>query len=329
MNEDMAARKPLVSIGVPVYNGENYLATALDSILAQTCQDFEIVITDNASTDSTPEICEQYAQRDERVRYFRNDTNIGSTRNFNRSCHLARGQYFKWLAHDDFCAPNFLERCIDVLEREADVVLCFTRTAIVDGAGDVVEHHIGSMQTGDRAPHRRFHDLLVDYMCYEIFGVIRTDALRKTQLIGVYAHGEGVLLARLGLMGRFHEVPEYLSFNRDHAAKSRNLYSNYRDYTVWLDPSNAGRILLPRWKMGWEYFKCIQLVELSGYERVMCYLQMLHWVKTFWKSLVANILIAAWHIVRLPFRKSGVLREPLRAPGDSQPIDMLENRAGK
>src|SRR5690242_8968780 len=107
---------PKVTVGMPVYNGERYMRFALDSLLAQDFQDFEIVISDNASTDRTSEICAEYAARDSRVRYHRNATNIGASPNYNRTFELARGQYFKWCAHDDVCLPSFLSKCVATME---------------------------------------------------------------------------------------------------------------------------------------------------------------------------------------------------------------------
>ena len=105
---------PRVSIGLPVYNGERYLRESIDSILAQTFQDFELVVCDNASTDETARICEEYAERDPRVRYFRNARNIGGINNANLTFERSRGDLFRWAAHDDVCAPVLLERCVQV-----------------------------------------------------------------------------------------------------------------------------------------------------------------------------------------------------------------------
>src|SRR5262245_11232182 len=88
-NRDMKKAKPRVSIGMPVYNADKFLPEALQSLVNQSFADFEIVISDNASTDRTEEICRSYAQRDQRIRYFRNTTNIGVFRNFNQVFHLS------------------------------------------------------------------------------------------------------------------------------------------------------------------------------------------------------------------------------------------------
>lgn len=285
-------RPPRVSVGLAVYNGENFIAPALESILSQTLRDLEVVVSDNASTDRTAEICRAYASRDSRIRYTRNDVNIGSTRNFNRVFELSRGEYFKWAAHDDLVAPEFLEECVGVLDANPDVVLCHTGTSIIDVQGNVTRRLEEKSGTSSFKVHRRFRALLFDYWCFEIFGVIRAAALSKTSLIGVYGHGEAILLSKLGMMGRFHQIPEYLFYNRDHPAKSRYLYSTYREYTIWLDPTKAGRIILPRWRMGIEYLKAIGSSSLGRPERLLCYCAMVDWVRVFWKSLAANLAIA-------------------------------------
>jgi glycosyltransferase involved in cell wall biosynthesis len=121
-----------VSVGVPVYNGARYVARTLDSLLAQTLTDFELIITDNASTDATESICRDYAQRDSRIRYHRADTNLGVVRNFNWCVELARGEYFHWHAADDMAAPTLLEKCVAVLDADPSVVLAFARTMLID-----------------------------------------------------------------------------------------------------------------------------------------------------------------------------------------------------
>ena len=129
---------PRVSIGMPVYNGENFLAEALDSMLAQTFVDFELIISDNASTDRTKAICRDYAARDRRIRYHRVDDNQGATWNFNHTFELARGEYFKWAAHDDLCDPTFVARCVEVLDSDPTVICCHTQTRHIDIHGNIL-----------------------------------------------------------------------------------------------------------------------------------------------------------------------------------------------
>lgn len=115
---------PLLSIGVPVYNGERYLAEALDSALRQEYAPLEIVISDNASTDSTPEICRRY-QTDARVRYVRSPETTHINTNFGRTVSMASGTYFTWLAHDDLLtSPVYASTLVPILEANPDAVLC-------------------------------------------------------------------------------------------------------------------------------------------------------------------------------------------------------------
>ncbi|MBD2214537.1 glycosyltransferase family 2 protein [Nostoc linckia FACHB-104] len=97
-----------LSIGLPVYNGKKFIRESIDCILNQTFQDFELIISDNASTDNTEKICREYAAKDNRIRYYRNAKNIGCARNFHRAFELSTGEYFKWVAYDDLHAPEYL-----------------------------------------------------------------------------------------------------------------------------------------------------------------------------------------------------------------------------
>ena len=118
ITQAVAAHVPLVSIGLPVYNGEKYVRDAIDSLLAQTLVDFELLISDNASTDGTQRICEAYALRDSRVRYLRQRENIGAGRNFEFVLDRARGQFFMWAAHDDEWAANWLEALVSAMRAD-------------------------------------------------------------------------------------------------------------------------------------------------------------------------------------------------------------------
>ena len=133
----MSNHIPRASIGLPVYNGERFLAAAIDSVLEQTFSDLELIISDNASTDKTAEICRQYVARDPRIRYYRKETNNGGPWNFNRVFQYARGEFFKWQAADDVCAPTLVERSVEMLDRNQTAVLCYPRTMVIDGRGNL------------------------------------------------------------------------------------------------------------------------------------------------------------------------------------------------
>ena len=132
-------RVPRLSIGLPVYNGEDYLAHSLDALLGQTYEDFELIISDNASTDGTADMCQRYAKKDSRVRYVRQPQNIGLARNhdfvFQESC----GDLFKWAAADDVYGQHLLERCVDALDECPNVVLAHAWEAAIDESGRVTQ----------------------------------------------------------------------------------------------------------------------------------------------------------------------------------------------
>jgi glycosyltransferase involved in cell wall biosynthesis len=132
---------PAVTVGVPVYNSERFLAETLRSILAQTYTDFELVISDNASTDRTGAICEEFARADSRIHYVRRPQNIGLPRNYNSLVGLARGRYFKWSSSNDLTQPRFLAACVPTLDARRDVVLVYPRTRLFDRASGETSDH--------------------------------------------------------------------------------------------------------------------------------------------------------------------------------------------
>ena len=248
----MKGGSPRVSIGLPVYNGENYLALAIDSLLAQTFQEFELIISDNASTDGTAAICRDYAARDSRICYLREPENRGAAWNFNRLVGLAQGEYFKWAAHDDLCAPAWLSRCVEILDRDPDVVLAFTRHQPIDADGkpfstsrNAVNAAAQCPQFNSRSAHRRYLDVLkhCDW-CYEMFGLARTAVMKRTALQRAYYGGDKMLLVELSLLGRFEEAPEVLFFPRQHAGQSSAIPTTAAQQ-AYVDPAARHRFSCP------------------------------------------------------------------------------------
>lgn len=291
----MQSNAPCVSIGMPVYNGEEYLGEAIESLLTQTFSDFELIISDNASTDRTADICRAYAARDPRVRYVRNGTNLGAARNYNQVVELARGKYFKWASHDDVCAPQLLERCVAVLEREPAVVLCYARTQFIDEEGQVIEKHEDRFDLRSSSPHERFAGVFeAPGWCNPIFGVVRTDVLRQTALIGGYYSSDRVLLAELALRGRFYEVPEYLFSRRIHDDMSMRSNPSRVQLAAWFDPNRRKSLalLFPRWRWFSEYLKAIRRAPLSRYQRVRSFLHVVRHVvlSRYWARVELSIL---------------------------------------
>lgn len=298
----VAVNPPRLSIGLPVYNGERFLRFTLDSLLQQTYRDFELIISDNASTDSTMQICMSYAARDPRIRYTRNKENIGAAANFNRLFELAHGKYFKWAASDDILSPTFLENCIDVLDKDPSIVLCYSRVDRINSSGEVDGTYDFPMRVADPAPHIRFADLiLVKHFCVAVFGVIRRDVLEKTPLIGKYVGSDRVLLAELGLRGRMCEIPQYLFHRRDHPQSSGRLYTIY-NRLAWYDPTKHRIINMVNWKVGSEYIHAVHRVNLPWAEKVRCYQTAARWYLVRRRVLFEDLEAA---IIQLfPFSRS-------------------------
>ena len=263
--------EPKVSIGMPVFDGERYISEAIESILSQTFSDLELIISDNASTDGTQAICEYYAERDSRIRYRRTSQNLGAAANHNYVFKHARGSYFKWAAHDDICAPTFLERCIEVLEQDESVVLCHSRTSIIDENGNNFLNYVVELNTMALEPHTRFGEAIrKEHWCYPVFGLFRADVLKKTPLIAGYTSSDRVLLAEMCLLGCVFEVPERLFLRRSHPETSTRKFPKGRDRMAWFDPSaNKNQHYL--WLKLRGYLEAIHRAPFPQQERALCY----------------------------------------------------------
>jgi len=299
----MTANRPVrLSIGLPVYNGERFIRFALDALVQQTYRDFEVIISDNASTDGTMLICQEYAQRYPNIRYFRNPENIGAAENFNRLFEMGHGEYFKWAAADDVISPTFLEQCVQVLDANPSVALCYSKVNRINSSGEVDGTYDYPMWVSNPAPHVRFSDLiLVNHFCVAIFGVIRRSVLAQTPLIGKYVGSDRVLLAELGLRGQMVEIQEYLFHRRDHPQTSGRQYNIYKRLS-WFDPTRRTSINLVNWNVGLKYLEAVRRVRLPWSEKAACYRVSLRWFIHRRRVLIEDIKTAIVQI--LPFSRN-------------------------
>lgn len=230
---------PRVSLGLPVFDGEDYLEETIASIETQTMGDFELIICDNASTDRTEEICRKLAARDPRVRYHRNDRNLGAAPNYNRTLELATAPYFKWVAYDDVLEPTFLDVCVDALDAaDDDVVLVYPRTVLIDGDGEEIGLYDDRLDLRETSLTRRMVHFASKWrLCNPVFGVIRSDVLDRTSLIGAYPSSDVTLLGELALLGRYLELDQPLFRRRIHARSSRQGELTMEEVEQWFDTS--------------------------------------------------------------------------------------------
>lgn len=269
---------PLVSIGLPVRNGENYISQTITSILGQTFSDFELIISDNASTDRTEEICQQFVARDYRIRYYRNPQNIGAAPNYNRTFELARGRFFKWAAHDDFLAPVYLDACIQALEQRLDAVLCQSAVALIDEAGEPVKWmERRDSQFVASEPSERLAERLRTYYYYDFFGVFRREALLGTPLHGPYHNSDVALLAILALRGPVITVPVYAFYYRLHEATyGRSVRPG--EHSEWHTAGKAKRVLIPAWRIFGEIWVFVGRDVEGVVNRLRCYMSLMQYM---------------------------------------------------
>ncbi len=210
-------------MAMPVYNGAAFVRSAIESILAQEFSDFELVITDNASDDATPDICSELARTDDRIRYFRNASNIGAAPNYNLGFEHARGEYLKWCAHDDLLSANYVAACLEALEKDSGASLAFGRTLCIDQEGAVIEGDDNAEMAAviDPSPTRRFMTAIRSGgTCFPIFGLFRKATLERTTLHRRYYGSDRALIAEAAFLGRCLLVPDAIFFNREHATRS-------------------------------------------------------------------------------------------------------------
>jgi glycosyltransferase involved in cell wall biosynthesis len=271
---------PRLSIGLPVYNGEKYLAESLDALLGQSYEDFELIISDNASTDGTAEICRPYLKQDPRIRYIRQPHNIGAAPNHNFVVGKARGELFKWTSADDLYGRDLLKCCVDALDEYPRVVLAHTWTALIDSSGLVTEAIEYPLATASSRAPDRFRSMLYGKAGDDSYGVIRAEVLRRTSLHDSYHHADRTITAEFALHGPFYQVPDWLYFRRLHSEQAGGRRKVRSRCTV-LDPRRANRIRHPAVRLYteyvWGYVTAIQRAPLSAADRHECYRYLARW----------------------------------------------------
>jgi glycosyltransferase involved in cell wall biosynthesis len=295
---------PRLSVGLPVYNGEKYVGQSIEALLGQTYEDFELIISDNASNDRTADICRHYGKQDSRIRYIRQPRNMGLSPNHNFVVQQSRGEYFKWAAADDLYARNLLESCVGALDEDPGVVLAHAWEAAIDDAGTVTQARDYPLATDSpRAPVRfkgilfggsglfesrdpaipglvRVDNLGILRAC-DMYGVTRTAVLRTIPL-GSYHHSDRIVICALALHGRFHMTPDWLYFRRDTPDRTYNNSSKLRDRCEVNDPARKNRLLHPTARLVGEYLwgfaDAIRRAPLSPADRRECYRYLNQWM---------------------------------------------------
>ncbi|MFO0821219.1 MAG: glycosyltransferase [Pirellulales bacterium] len=292
---------PTVSVCLPVYNGQAYVVHTIRSILAQSFTDFELILADNASTDQTTEIFRETERQDRRVRYLGATENRGLVWNFNRAFHAATGRYVIWIGYDDIMEPTLLEHSIAALEADPQAVLVYSLTRFIDDDGQTSGMVESPPTGGDERPSMRLEQILFDAMCNPIVGMMRRESLAKTRLHLPYADSDRVLLAELGLLGRFHYLEQPLFARRLHRGQTTRLFDDRWARTLIFDPSQRGRVLCPWLREVRDLIRAVRRSPVRGRERLECYKRVHWWVSAHRRFITED----AWRGVRHWLPKRG------------------------
>ena len=240
---------PRVSIAVPTYNCEKYIAQSLESLLGQSYGDFELVISDNASTDDTEGVCRRFAALDKRVRYVRRTENIGGPGNFRYVFSLCTGEYHKWSTADDYWHPDFLKEAVAVLDQKPDVVLCYPMTRKIDLSGATLSDYDDNLHLMDEAPRARFRALYDRIaLCNAHLGLIRRSAMSKTRLIGAHKASDFDFLGEMALLGKFWLLPEIRFYRRFHPESSSWDRGSAEHQRKYYDPGSKSDAGMDSWR---------------------------------------------------------------------------------
>ena len=234
---------PLVSIGVPVYNEERFLDASLTSLRQQDYLNLEILISDNASTDRTLEICERHATKDARIRIVRSAENRGATANFQRALELAQGSYFMWAAGHDLWTQNLVSECVALLQANDNACIAFGSSRWIGAEGELLPRESGWSDTRGMAPVARFFTIFWGNM-HSVVGLIRTTRLRECLPTPDIAGGDLVLLENLALRGDFVHATQAVWSRREFRVEAR-----YEDKLQRYASAAAGVAQTPLQKM--------------------------------------------------------------------------------
>lgn len=296
--------EPLVSIGLPVYNGENFVGEAIQCVLSQTFSNWELIICDNRSTDRTMSICREFADADNRIHVYQNARNMGVAFNFNEVFRLSRGRYFKWITHDDLFAPGFIDSCMRELERDDRVILAFPEISYIDADGRPLPSQTCELSiVGPTADSRVIRLMCLEGQGTDIFwsqyGLIRRDALEQTGVMGFYNGSDQVLLLEIALRGCLKQVEEKLFFRREHPAASTSRRGwTARESARFVYADDTRTLVFPYCRMLKEHLLCIMDSPIPFWEKLRCTAAVLKRFLIQWKYFAEEAILSPLQALR-------------------------------
>lgn len=297
---------PRVSIGLPAYNGAQTLAQTIDSLLAQTLTDFELIISDNASTDDTVAIVEEYIQRDPRVRLIRQPVNLGANGNFSAVVEAARGKYFKWATCSDLVSSDFLQRCVDVLDTYPEVVLAAPQTYLFENNVELATPYDGDIEILHDIPFMRFYALNETLKLNNAMnGLIRINALRaKRPIIDHFIKADIVMIGFVALQGKFRIAPGAI-FYRRMDPKTATILMSIEDDVRHHYPVFTAKALFPTWRLYWGWGRAVLKAPVSWYDRWRALRRVAHMADWSWRDFLGDFRPAAGYFLKLRWLPGG------------------------
>lgn len=281
---------PVLSLSLPVYNAERYLAETLDNVLAGEFTDWHLVICDNASTDATAVIAKQYCAADPRISYLRHEENIGAARNHNAGFAAATGEFHAWVQWDNLYDPTYFARCIATLRAEPLYSCVYAAVQDIDEAGRRLHVWDEGLRDGDPDVAVRFRDLTEhDHMVFQFFGVVRREVLATTSLHASFDSADRLLAVQLALKGPLKRLDDVLFYHREHPHRMMNKAPSARSVYPVLDPRWAGRVPFPVLNIGRQYVRAVLRSDLARRDKIRCLAQMGGWLRTNWVRCLRTI----------------------------------------
>ncbi|MGB7601107.1 MAG: glycosyltransferase family 2 protein [Candidatus Sulfotelmatobacter sp.] len=292
----MKTESPLVSIGLPVYNGENYVAEAIQCVRNQTFCNWELIICDNSSTDGTVALCRHLADQDSRIRVYQNPRNMGVSFNYNEVFRRSQGKFFKWAAHDDLFAPRFIERCVAELDEDQRVVLVFPKLSYIDTDGNVLRRQASELSVLGSTVESRAKQFMklaaqgTDFL-WLAYGLFRRNVLAETGAMGLYAGDDQVLLFKIALLGDIKQIDEEMFFRREHReASTCKRGSTVRERAKFAYADDNRRLVLPWCHLLKEHLSCVLRTPISFWSRLGCATAVLRRFLGLWKFFVEEAI---------------------------------------
>ena len=295
----MSERK--VIIGLPVYNGQKYLRAAIESHLSQSFGDFDLVISDNGSTDATPEICADYASKDKRIKYLRSDENRGILWNHRRVLDAieSSNQYFRWAGADDIMGPGLLDAMVEVLNARPEVEAVMPDTKNIDDRGEIIGSMARVLDLQSSDAFERAHDVLVaNYQHVIAYGLHRVSTLRLMRTRPDYPGWDAVFAWELALRGQMAQPAGPVLFRRFHAGSISHV-KTAKEMRKWVEPTSKAGMSFPHWKWAYERARALFACPLSTRDRLRIGTFLAR--ATLWQrvSLVRDVTQAARRTLRL------------------------------